>query len=37
VIRIMMMQAPQRYEDSVAGSAPRTDKRPRTAKKFADD
>lgn len=32
-----MMQAPQRYEDSLAGSAPRTDKRPRTAKRFADD
>lgn len=30
-------QAPQRYEDSLAGSAPRTDKRPRTAKRFADD
>lgn len=31
------MQAPQRYEDSMSGSAPRTEKRPRTAKKFADE
>lgn len=31
------LQAPQRYEDTGAGSVPRTDKRPRTAKKFVDD
>jgi hypothetical protein len=29
-------QAPVRYEDSLPGT-PKADKRPRTAKKFADD